>query len=98
MGTHCISALILIIISVIILYEAISIFINPAKIIYLHALPVSFVGLVVNVASGFILSCRCKASNTTEEIIMAMKIMIMIWVMVILWTCKQMNITLLRRG
>jgi len=49
------SALILIGISLYILYDGINRFVYPEDIIFEKALPVAFVGLSVNIASGFIL-------------------------------------------
>jgi hypothetical protein len=62
------SALILMVVSFIIMYGGISRFIAPENIDYLQALPVSFVGLFVNVSSVFLLSCKCrKSKNTTTS-------------------------------
>lgn len=54
------SGFILVIVACVIIYESITRFINPEKIIFLDALPVAFVGLTVNVASGVILMCKCS--------------------------------------
>jgi Co/Zn/Cd efflux system component len=54
------SAIILIAISLFILYEGIVRFIQPADLQYAQALPVSFVGLFVNIVSGVILTMDCK--------------------------------------
>ena len=61
------SAIILIAISLFILYEGVTRFITPADLQYEQALPVSFVGLFVNIASGVILTMECKKIKHSQN-------------------------------
>lgn len=61
------SGLILLVVAGIIIYEAITRLFNPHAIYFWEALPVAFIGLSVNVASGFILMCRCQKGVDGEE-------------------------------
>jgi divalent metal cation (Fe/Co/Zn/Cd) transporter len=54
------SAIILFMIAMIILYDGVSRLIKPVKVDYLSAIPVAFLGLSVNIASGLILGGFCN--------------------------------------
>lgn len=60
------SAIILIIIALYILYEGISRFVEPIDLDYLQALPVAFVGLSVNIASGVLLGLSCNCNKKED--------------------------------
>lgn len=61
------SAIILVFVALIIMYDAVYRFIVPEKISFKQAFPVAFVGIFVNVMSGIILTCRFGKNPHGDE-------------------------------